>query len=361
MEGSRRSTRVVVIGGGPAGSLIARTLQFVADVVLIDPKEYFEVPWAALRCAVEPKFAERSLINHKEYLTNARLVTSTAVDLTEREIITANGRWISYDYLVIATGHPTSVPLTRTERLKQFKEAHEQMKSANSVLIIGGGPTGVELAGEIASDFPAKQVTLVHKGLRLVEFIGSKASAKTFSWLTSKNVKVLLNQEITVDQLNSKQTEFVTTEGTKVQADCWFNCTGKELGSSWLREGILKDRVNKQGQVMVDEHLRVLGTKTIFAIGDINDTAESKQGYIAQKHAILTAKNIKLLIKGGKESHLSSYKPASTMAIVSLGRKEAVAQLPFFTAIGHIPGMLKSKDLFIGKTRRELGLDPDGI
>lgn len=53
---------------------------------------------------------------------------------------------------------------------------NEKIKGAKSILIVGGGPTGVELAGEIAFDYPEKDVTLVHNGYRLLEFIGPKAS-----------------------------------------------------------------------------------------------------------------------------------------------------------------------------------------
>lgn len=80
---------------------------------------------------------------------------------------------------------------------------------------------------------------------------------------------------------------------------------------------------------------------------------------MARAHAELTAKNLKILIhKGSNEGKLGSYKPASALAIVSLGRKEAVAQFPFMTLIGCIPGKIKSGDLFVGKTRKQLGLKP---
>lgn len=61
---------------------------------------------------------------------------------------------------------------------------------------------------------------------------------------------------------------------------------------------------------------------------------------------------------GGKESRMATYNHQTTKAIVSLGRREAVAQLSFTTTIGHIPGLIKSRDLFVGKTRKRLGLDP---
>lgn len=83
---------------------------------------------------------------------------------------------------------------------------------------------------------------------------------------------------------------------------------------------------------------------------------ELKQGYVAQQHAGLVVKNLKLILKGVKENKLGKYKPASDMAIVSLGRKQGVGQFPFGTLIGWFPGMLKSKDLFVGSTRKALGL-----
>ncbi|WVZ71982.1 hypothetical protein U9M48_020509 [Paspalum notatum var. saurae] len=109
---------VVVVGGGVAGSLLAKTMQGHADVVLLDPKEYLEIPWAELRSMVEPSFAERSLIYHKDYLTDANIVMSSAVNITEDAVLTAHGQCLPYDYLVIATGHALTSPGSRDERIK---------------------------------------------------------------------------------------------------------------------------------------------------------------------------------------------------------------------------------------------------
>ena len=84
-----------------------------------------------------------------------------------------------------------------------------------------------------------------------------------------------------------------------------------------------------------------------------------KQGYLAKKHAQVVGKNLKLLLTGGKEHKMAKYKTGSELALVSLGRKEGVAQFPFMTISGCIPGKIKSGDLFVGKTRKELGLNPD--
>jgi len=87
---------------------------------------------------------------------------------------------------------------------------------------------------------------------------------------------------------------------------------------------------------------------------------EIKQGFLANKQAGVVVKNIQKLSKAAataKASELAVYKPlASPFGIVSLGRYEGVAQLPIVTIIGRLPGMLKSKDLFVNKSRSELGV-----
>lgn len=80
---------------------------------------------------------------------------------------------------------------------------------------------------------------------------------------------------------------------------------------------------------------------------------------MAQKHATVAMKNLKLLMVGGKESKTVVYEPRSVKAIVLLRRKQAVAQFLLQTIIRRIPGMIKSKDLFVGKTRKLTGLKSD--
>ena len=96
----------------------------------------------------------------------------------------------------------------------------------------------------------------------------------------------------------------------------------------------------------------------LFCHGNLHNPQELKQGYLAKAQALVAAKNLNIKISGGNESKMASYKPGAALALVSLGRKEAVAQFPLITISGIIPGMIKSKDLFVGKGRKELGLTP---
>ncbi|XP_006662752.3 ferroptosis suppressor protein 1-like [Oryza brachyantha] len=357
-----RSTgdRVVIVGGGIAGALLARTLQNHADVVLIDPKEYFEIPWANLRAKMEPAAVERTVIPHTEYLTNAKVVTASAVGVDDSVVLTSVGCTVAYDFLVVATGRMCNRPQKREERLQTFEQDKARIASAESVLVVGGGPIGVELAAEIVMGNPEKRVTIVHGGPRLLMVMGEKASAKALEWLRSKNVTVLLDQTVDVAAAGVSPDDkvFTTSAGETVAADCHFVCTGRPIASGWLRDSFLGDHVDENGRVVVDEHLRVGKLRNVFAIGDITDVPEAKQGYLAQRHAMVVSRNLKLLVKGGesREHKLHRYKASKVNITITLGRRDALSELPFMTVIGHLPGAIKPRDHFISRTRRMMGL-----
>ncbi|KAG0577160.1 hypothetical protein KC19_5G135500 [Ceratodon purpureus] len=348
--------RVVVVGGGVGGSLVAKNLESHADVTLIDPKEYYEVPYAQMRCIVEPSMAERSVLKHSEYLKTAHIVQSAAESVSGSEVVTESGERVPFDFLVITTGTTYSGPSTKAERVKLYEADKEKIVAADHVLVIGGGPVGVELVGEIVVDFPDKKVTLVHSGKRLLEFLGTKVSDKTLKWLQSKkNVEVILNDRIALEGLTGP--EYVTKNGTHIKADAHFVCIGKRVGSSWLQSSDLSQLIDEEGRLKVDANMRLEGQSNIFAVGDIANTKEIKQGYLAGKQADVVVDNIKRLIKNSKAPKLAEYKPlTSPLGLVSLGRYEGVAQFPIVTLIGRLPGMLKSGDLFVGKARGSLGV-----
>ncbi|KAK6790341.1 hypothetical protein RDI58_014141 [Solanum bulbocastanum] len=327
--------RVVVIGGGVAGSLIARSLQDEANVTLIDMKEYFEIPWAALRSMCDPSFAKRAVFSHSEYLPHGNVITSAAANITDTEVVTAKGDKVAYDFAVIATGHSETGAYTKDEKFSQNQ-------------------TGVELAAEIAVDYPDKKVTIVHRGSMLLEFIGESASNKVVHWLKSRKVEIILGQSVDVN--SAKDGVYKTSGGQTIDAECHFICIGKPIGSGWLKETVLKGSLDIHGRLMVDSDLKVKGRSNVFGIGDITDIPELKLGYLAQRHAGIAAKNIRLLMKNANDNNLNVYKPALPLSLIALGKKEAVAQFYCLSCIGRLPGMIKSGDLFVGRTRKQLGL-----
>lgn len=113
----------------------------------------------------------------------------------------------------------------------------------------------------------------MHRGPRLLEFIGLKASQKALDWLISKNVEVVLNESVNLNNVSDGVIQ--TSSGEVIAADCHFVCTAKPMGSSWLRESILQNDLDMQGRLMVDRNMRVRGHKNIFAVGDITDVKVS--------------------------------------------------------------------------------------
>eukprot|EP00246_Nothoceros_aenigmaticus_P008818 TRINITY_DN2390_c0_g1_i1.p1 TRINITY_DN2390_c0_g1~~TRINITY_DN2390_c0_g1_i1.p1 ORF type:complete len:354 (-),score=66.34 TRINITY_DN2390_c0_g1_i1:317-1378(-) len=347
--------KVVVVGGGVGGSLVAKKLELVADVTLIDPKDYFEVPYAGLRVIVEPEFAEKSTFLHSEYLKTATHVLGSASSVSDEHVVTSDGRSIPYDFLVISSGSAFTGPATRSERLNDIKADNSKVIGASSILIVGGGPVGVELAGEIVTDFPTKKVTLVQSGSRLLEFIGPKASTKTLDWLVSKKVEVILDDRVEFED-GSSAAPTSTKNGKPLSATAHFVTVGRKVGSAWLKESSLSSLLDQDGRLKVGETLAVEGKTNIFAVGDITNIKENKQGYSAGTHAGVVVKNIKTLIKTPDAKKLATYKASKPLAIVSLGRKSAVAQLPIGTFLGKFPAALKSKNLFVDDTRKKLGV-----
>lgn len=139
-----------------------------------------------------------------------------------------------------------------------------KIKHSGSILIIGGGPSGVELAAEIAVNYPDKKVTLVHDRPRLLESIGQKAGGKALRWLRSKNVKFLLDQSVDLESMSEGDMLYRTSSGVEITADCYFSCPDSPLSSSWIRDSEMRDCLDSDGRFMVDANLRLKGQSNML-------------------------------------------------------------------------------------------------
>jgi hypothetical protein len=83
-------------------------------------KDHLEIPYAQLRCKVEPEFSDRSLVLHADYLKETRIVTGFAETASTTEVVTSNGDILPYDYLIVATGSVHRGPTTKAQRMKEF-------------------------------------------------------------------------------------------------------------------------------------------------------------------------------------------------------------------------------------------------
>lgn len=84
-------------------------------------KEYFEIPWAALRSMCDPSFAKRAVFSHSEYLPHGTVITSAAANITDTEVVTVKCDRVTYDFAVIATGHSENGAYTKDEKFTQYQ------------------------------------------------------------------------------------------------------------------------------------------------------------------------------------------------------------------------------------------------
>src|ERR1700722_14594126 len=164
MDDSKTVT-VAVVGGGYGGVTVAKGLDDVADVVLVEPKEAFLHNVAALRALVDPSWLPKVFMPYGGLLRRGRVVQDRAVRVDPGRVVTASGEEIEADYVVLASGStypfPAKTDLVDTEAAhRQFRAVNQALAAAGRVLLVGAGPVGVELAGEIHAAWPDKSITL---------------------------------------------------------------------------------------------------------------------------------------------------------------------------------------------------------
>ena len=294
--------RVVVVGGGYAGGVIAADLcgepdKF--DVVLIDPKEYFEDVTANPRALCNPGTAytgaedtssewANSVCLYKDFvIRNGELVNGTLTGVRTTHVEVGAARTVvPYDYLVLATGSSYASDIKANNASIAFR--HEQLvaerdaiDAAKQILVVGGGLVGCEVAGEVAEAFPGKQVTLVHAHESLLPNIRG-AHVLASGVLESLGVKLLLGHRLsksdTAGAVAGGAGAFITSKGTRIEADKVFWCTGYTPNSQCLRDHDVSDppfgrALDERGFIRVDASLRVLGLDNVFACGDVVSSA----------------------------------------------------------------------------------------
>jgi len=308
--------RVVIIGGGFAGTCVARKLQNHYSVTLIDSKDYFEFTPSVLRTIVEPQHAEKIQAQHLAYLQKTVVIKEYATDITNKEVITPT-RVFAYDYLVICTGSSYKSPIkdgdaitaTRAPELVSYAR---KLKQSNSVLIIGGGLVGVELAAEIIEKHPSKKITIVHGNSELIERNPAIARNYAYKFLKRRKVNMVFSEIVT----GKMGKIYATNKNTQFSADMAFMCIGISPNSGYLK-GFFAPIIDSHGFLKVNRFLQAEGFRNIFAAGDVTAIMEEKTAQNAEKHADIIAKNIEAL---EIEHELKEYKPKPRIMVISLGK-----------------------------------------
>jgi NADH:ubiquinone reductase (H+-translocating) len=355
--------RVVIVGAGFGGIACARGLRHTpAQVTLIDRHNYhlfqpllYQVATAALSpgdIAVPVRSMFRDQFNARVLLGNV-----TDIDARQRQVVIGDLK-VPYDYLVVATGATHSyfgkdawaryapglkrvddATVIRRRVLEAFERAEiatsetERQRLLNFV-IVGAGPTGVELAGAIAElarfgmgkdfrniDPSVANILLVQSAPRVLPTFPEKLSRRAQQSLEQIGVKVLVNSRV---QNIDADGVIINDERVYSKSVLWAAGVMASPAAKWL-----KAESDSAGRVKVESNLSVPNLRNVFVIGD----AASSNGWCgrpvpglapaAKQGGIHVAKLITTLILGKPHPKPFAYRHLGSLA--TIGRKSAVA------------------------------------
>jgi NADH dehydrogenase len=359
--------RVIVIGGGFGGVEVVKSLgNENAQVVLFDRYNHhvfqpllYQVATSGLETN-SIVFPFRKLFR-KQQDFYFRLADVKKVIPEENCIETSIGS-IRYDYLVIATGASTNFygmkeveenassmktivdatklrnRIIRNLEYALLTEDSEVMNSLMDFVIVGGGPTGVELAGALSElkrnvftkDYPEldmreMDIYLIQASSRLLDGMSEQASEKAYKFLTEMGVKVILNTAVKAYDGQ----EVTLGDGRKLNTRSLIWAAGVKGNAL---QGLPPESIGRGSRILTDQYNRVKGYNNIFAIGDaalMEGDEKFPQGHPqmappAQQQGKLVAKNIGNMMRK-KELKPFSYIDMGSMATV--GRNKAVVDL----------------------------------
>jgi NADH dehydrogenase FAD-containing subunit len=346
--------RVVIVGGGYGGIALAKALDDVADVVLVEPKDAFEHNVAALRAVIDPSLSDRIHFPYDGLLRRGQVLRDRAVHVDSKTVRLESGTQLTADFIVLASGSSYPFPgKSGTEDAREaemrFRQGHDALLGADRVLLVGGGPVGVELAGEIAAAWPDKHVTIVDIASDL---LGGKFKVELRQelrrQLEQKGVELVLGSPLrepppTAPGVPGTFT-LVTEAGREITADLWFLCHGVVPRSDYLA-GDLAALRTVDGFIEVTPTLQLPGHANVFAFGDVS-TMLPKMAGAAGRQAALVADNIRALLDG---QELKQVESRPDVILVTVGPDGGAAQLPDQDEIAgaEVAAELKSRDLMV--------------
>lgn len=346
---------VVVVGGGYGGTAVAKALDQVADVVLVEAKDEFHHNAASLRGVVRPDFMPRTFYPYGKLLERGRVVNGMVTAAEPDGVTLASGEQIPAGFLVLATGsrYPFPAKTTRLEAAQaraEYLGVNRALAAAARVLLLGAGPVGLEFAGEMRAEWPDKQITIIDPTERILPRYAPELRAEITQQLEALDIRVILGNRLTAEPKTEpgQLGEFtvITDTGEPITADIWFRCYGVTPVTDYLA-GSLRAALLPSGQVEVDDSLIVAGHDTVYAVGDITSVAEAKQAGAAIRHAEVAAANIRAAITGDGERAV--YQPSDAI-LVPLGPGGGASQIPGVGVVGaDTTAQYKGADLMTGR------------
>jgi NADH dehydrogenase FAD-containing subunit len=263
---------------------------------------------------------------------------------------------------VLATGSGYTYPAkphdgstSISQQLDDLQATHEELADTSRVLILGAGPVGLELAGEIKEVWPEKHVVIVDQADQLVPGFLPEMRDRLMQQLDALGIELRLGTSpATMPDVASGQAGHVvvtTADGDEIEADIWFRAFGVRTKTEYLTDGRLT-QLTAVATVPVTEHLNVRGHSHVYAIGDIADLPDPKMASYAMEHAQVVANNIKAQLTGDPQGTVHIPSPELRI-LLPLGTHSGVGQLPTSddpaVATSDAVHERKGKDLFTAR------------
>ena len=359
--------RLVVIGAGFAGlKLVEKLKGSDYQIVLIDRNNFHQFQPLFYQVAVaglEPSsiaFPLRRMFQ-KSHQVFIRLTGVESISAETKTIKTSAGE-LSYDILVVATGAATNFfgmqelqerafgmktvgealgirnTILKNYEMALIADSEQERDALMNIVIVGGGPTGVELSGSLADmrrfvlpkdypdlDFRHMQIFLVEASPALLNGMSEKSSKKATDFLKGMGVNVMTDAQVTgyannVVQLKNGQT---LDSATLIWA---AGVTGNPPG------GFNTEHTGKGRRLLVDAFNRMKGLEDVYAIGDIAlmEEPDLPRGHpqVAQV-ALQQAKNLAANLKRKDQKDWKPFKYRDKGSMATIGRNKAVVDLPF--------------------------------
>lgn len=373
--------RVVIIGGGLGGLRLAEDLYGSGmQVVLIDKNNFHQFPpliYQIASAGIDPSsisFPFRQIFRKRKDFY-FRMAEARMVD-TEKKILQTSIGKIDYDYLVLAAGATTNffgnknieewaIPMKtvpeamglRNALLSNFERAltcatEEERQELLNVVIVGGGATGVEIAGALAEmrryvipyDYPDMDSSLMHiylieAGDRLLAGLSQESSQKAYEFLKSMGVDIQFGKMVT----DYRDHKVIMKDGTEIPTRTFLWVSGIRANAM---PGIDESHLGRGFRFKVDEYNRIPGVEDVFAIGDqclqTSDAAypngHPQVAQVAIQQAKNLAKNLKLINQGADSSELTAFRYKNLGSMATIGRNKAVVEIGKFRSQASSPG-----------------------
>lgn len=359
---------IVVLGAGFAAlPIIRQTMRQVVlkstdyKLVVIAPNTHMLFPIAMPRAIVPGQITEEKYLIplSKQFSQYSKdkfehiLGSAEALD-PEAKIVRVGEREVKFDTLIVATGstYKEDVPwkiLDSTEKTRsRIQEFQTEIKAAKSIVVVGAGPTGSEIAGELGFEYSkhgTKEVTLIYNHDQpLLPGMLDSARKQARLELERLNVKLVPSTTVTKVTKEGKESvlELTSKDGKKstLKTDVYIPATGIKPNTSFAPASML----DASGYLNQNKSLQSPSYPNIFIVGDVGNLEASKAS-LADEQAVYLIKNLPAHLLQGKA--IPEREPTSKeMIAVTLGRSKGTGQMGSWKLPSFMVWYVKGRTMF---------------